>query len=123
VEDAYIRIPHQIQNFVRFCELVVHIGDAKQIDLVTGSDDQSQKAETMERFQQLEASLSEQGIQFNYAFNDKIHDREIKLDNGWLIKIGRGFDLYQKPDNWFSIGASDLSLRPCLETKVDIFRV
>ena len=122
VEDAYIRIPHQIQNFVRFCELVVRIGDAKQIDLVTGFDDQSQKVETMDKFQQLEASLSEQGIQFNYAFNDKIHDREIKLDNGWLIKIGRGFDLYQKPDNWFSIGTTDLSLRPCLETKVDIFR-
>jgi ATP-dependent Lon protease len=122
VEDAYIRMQHQVQNFVRFCELVVSVGDAKQIDLLTGSDNQTQKAEVMEKFQQIEASLAEQGIQFNYAFSDTIHDREIKLDNGWLIKIGRGFDIYQKPDNWFSIGSNDFALRPCLETKVDIFR-
>jgi len=122
VEDAYIRIQHQVQNFVRFCELVVRIGDAKQIDLMTSTDDQTQKAEVMERFQQLETSLAEQGIQFNYAFSDTIHDREIKLDNGWIVKIGRGFDIYQKPDSWYSIGSTDLSLRPCLETKVDIFR-
>lgn len=122
VEDAYIRMQHQVQNFVRFCELVVRVGDAKQIDLLTSTEDQTQKVEVMERFQQLEASLADQGIQFNYAFSDTIHDREIKLDNGWVIKIGRGFDIYQKPDSWFSIGSSDLSLRPCLETKVDIFR-
>ena len=45
------------------------------------------------------------------------------LDNGWIIKIGRGLDFYQKPGGWFEVGANDLSLRKCLETKVDIFRV
>jgi ATP-dependent Lon protease len=29
--------------------------------------------------------------------NPNIHDREIRLDNGWIIKIGRGLDFYQKP--------------------------
>ena len=67
-------------------------------------------------------SLKDHDIILNYSFNDKIHDREIKFDNGWVVKIGRGFDIYQKPDDWFSIGASDLSLRPCLETNVDIYR-
>jgi ATP-dependent Lon protease len=47
--------------------------------------------------------------------------REIRLDNGWCIKIGRGLDFYQKPDSWYAIGANDFSLRPCLETKVDIY--
>ena len=51
-----------------------------------------------------------------------IHDREIRLDNGWVIKIGRGLDFYQKPGGWFEVSANDLSLRKCLETKVDIFR-
>ena len=51
-----------------------------------------------------------------------LHDREIRLDNGWVIKIGRGLDFYQPPKSWFDVGANDLSLRPCLETKVDIYR-
>lgn len=58
---------------------------------------------------------------FNYFFDNKIHDRQVKIDNGWVIKIGRGFDIYQKPDDWFTIGASDLEMRPCLETMVDVF--
>ena len=39
-----------------------------------------------------------------------------------MIKIGRGLDFYQKPDLWFGVGSHDLSMRRCLETKIDIFR-
>ena len=42
---------------------------------------------------------------------------------GWVIKIGRGLDFYQKPASWHEIGVHDLALRRCLETKVDVFRV
>jgi ATP-dependent Lon protease len=45
------------------------------------------------------------------------------LDNGWVIKIGRGLDFYQRPTSWFEVGANDLSLRKCLETKVDIYQL
>ncbi|MCL4207299.1 MAG: hypothetical protein KJ000_32865 [Pirellulaceae bacterium] len=55
--------------------------------------------------------------------NRTLHDREIRLDNGWIIKIGRGLDFYQKPAGWFELGANDLSLRKCLETKVDAYRL
>ena len=54
--------------------------------------------------------------------NSALHDREIRLDNGWVVKIGRGFDIYQKPGDWFEIGSNDLDLRPCLETTEDIFK-
>jgi ATP-dependent Lon protease len=50
-----------------------------------------------------------------------LHDREVRLDNGWTVKIGRGLDFYQKPEGWYAVGAIDLSLRRCLETKVDVF--
>ena len=58
----------------------------------------------------------------NNRGNSALHDREIRLDNGWVVKIGRGFDIYQKPGDWFEIGSNDLDLRPCLETTVDIFK-
>ncbi|HOX85141.1 MAG TPA: MIT C-terminal domain-containing protein [bacterium] len=70
----------------------------------------------------LQESLAENGLKFQFKFRNRIHDREVRLDTGWVIKIGRGFDIYQKPENWYTIGTSDFELRPCLETKVDIFR-
>jgi ATP-dependent Lon protease len=61
-------------------------------------------------------------VELDIDLNPNMHDREIRIDNGWRIKIGRGLDFYQKPQGWYSVGANDLSLRPCLETKVDIFK-
>jgi len=122
VTDPYIRATHQIANFIRFCELVVKTGSVKKIELVTGFDDDYQKTETATKFESLKESLKDHEIEFKYSFNANIHDREVRLDNGWVIKIGRGFDIYQKPDDWFSIGVNDLELRPCLETMVDIFK-
>lgn len=36
VEDPYIRTHHQIQNFVRFCELLAHVSSMERIKLLTG---------------------------------------------------------------------------------------
>lgn len=122
IEDPYIRLQHQIQNFVRFCETVLKTGTVKKISLVTGYDDRTQLAEIAEKLEALKQSLLELDVELDVALNPNIHDREIRLDNGWTVKIGRGLDFYQKPGGWFEVGSHDLSLRKCLETKVDIFR-
>jgi len=122
IEDPYIRLMHQIQNLVRFCELAVKMGSVRKIKLITGLDNDAQKADIQEKFEILEESLRVSGIEFSWTFSPVIHDRSIKLDNGWIIKIGRGLDIYQRPDNWYSIGASDFDLRLCLETSVDVYR-
>lgn len=70
---------------------------------------------------ELKQSLLEVDIVLDIKFNEKLHDREVRIDNGWTIKIGRGLDFYQKPTGWSEIGSNDLSLRKCLETKVDIY--
>ena len=72
---------------------------------------------------ELHQSLLERDVLLDFTFKKKMHDREIRLNNGWVIKIGRGLDFYQKPPSWFTVGANEMSLRPCLETKVDIYRV
>jgi len=122
IEDPYIRLPYQIQNFIRFCEVIVKLSSIKNIDLLTSYDDELQRSEIEQKLNDLKQSLLEIDIVFEFDFNQNIHDREIRLDNGWVIKIGRGLDIYQKPQNWNDIGAYDLSLRKCLETKVDIFK-
>lgn len=122
VEDPYIRLQHQIQNFVRLCELLVRQGTVRQIQLVTSYDDSSQKTEIAEKLSDLSESLRDADIELTLDFNPRLHDRSIKLDNGWVIKIGRGLDIYQKPQSWFELGANDVSLRRCLETSVDVYR-
>lgn len=123
IEDPYIRMPHQIQNFVRFCETCLKTGSIRTIALVSSYDSTAQLAEFSERMEDLKQSLVEADVVLNIAINPNLHDREIRIDNGWHIKIGRGLDFYQKPGSWFEVGANDLNLRKCLETKVDIFRV
>ena len=122
IEDPYIRLQHQIQNFVRFCETLLKAGTVKKISLITGYDDKTQLADIVEKLDELKQSLLELDVELEVKLNPNIHDREIRLDNGWVVKIGRGLDFYQKPGGWFEVGANDLSLRKCLETKVDIFR-
>lgn len=122
IEDPYIRLPHQIQNFVRFCETCLKSGTVKSINLITGYDDKTQLADISEKIEDLKQSLLEMDVVLSVKLNPNMHDREIRLDNGWVIKIGRGLDFYQRPGSWFEVGANDLSLRKCLETKVDIFR-
>src|SRR5262249_38990900 len=90
--------------------------------LITGYDDQAQLSDVQNKLADLKQSLLDIDIVLEVEFNPNLHDREIRLDNGWVIKIGRGLDFYQKPTSWYEIGSTDLSLRKCLETKVDIFR-
>ncbi len=122
IEDPYIRMQHQIHNFVRFCETLLKAGTVKRIQLITGYDDKTQLADIAPKIEELKQSLLELDVDLEVKLNPNIHDREIRLDNGWIIKIGRGLDFYQKPGGWFEVGANDLSLRKCLETKVDIYR-
>lgn len=122
IDDPYLRLPHQIQNFVRFCEAVVKSPTVKTIKLSTTYDESTDVKEMSDHLSDVQQSLLEMDIKLEIDINEHLHDREIRIDNGWIIKIGRGLDFYQKPDSWFGIGANDLSLRKCLETKIDIFR-
>ena len=44
-----------------------------------------------------------------------------RLNTGWIIKIGRGLDIYKPLKGRFVMGHTDQDLRKCYETKVDIF--
>lgn len=122
IEDPYIRATHQVQNLVRFCEAVIKSPSVKRIRLTTSYDKETDLKDLAGKLDELKQSLLEVDIALEVLVNEHLHDREIKLDNGWTIKIGRGLDFFQKPDSWFGVGANDLSLRRCLETKVDIYR-
>ncbi|XP_023261099.1 MIT domain-containing protein 1 isoform X1 [Seriola lalandi dorsalis] len=121
VEDPYIRHTHQLYNLVRFCEMLLKAScKVKRIHLLT-SQDEADSSQQSSALAELKESLSNQGVTLDLQFSSTIHDREIRFDNGWIIKIGRGLDYFKRPKGRFSIGYCDYDLRQCQETTVDIF--
>jgi ATP-dependent Lon protease len=122
VEDPYIRREHQIRNFLQLCELAVQVGTIKSIELITSAEHDAQKDEAEKRLDEIKEGLADCDIALTYKFDDKIHDREVRTDTGWQIQIGRGLDIYQGPISRLRVGATNYDLRPCMETKVNIFK-
>jgi ATP-dependent Lon protease len=109
VEDPDIRAQHQIANFVRFCETVVKFAPTvRRLHLMTGYDEKTDLSAVSEKLEELKQSLLEADGALDIEVKNTIHDREVRIDNGWIIKIGRGLDFYQKPESWFAVGANDL---------------
>lgn len=99
IEDHYIRAPHQIQNFVRCCEALIKAPTLRRIVLTSSDDDQTDLKLVAERLEELKQSLLELDIALAVQVNDRLHDREIRIDTGWVIKIGRGLDLFHRPES------------------------
>ncbi|XP_074651734.1 MIT domain-containing protein 1-like [Tubulanus polymorphus] len=127
IEDPYIRNVHQIYNLLRFCELLVKHnqdkrGNVKMIRLLTGLESDTGQVDSQKnKLFQIKSSLQKFNINLTIEFSPTLHDREIRFNNGWIIKIGRGLDIYKPTETKFSIGSCDFSLRHCHETTIDIF--
>ena len=105
IVDPYVRLPYQLRNFMEFAKLVLEKKDPEidvKLHLVTTSEPEYIE-NTKEAFQQMAYSLENEGINFTYEFDDFIHDRSIKLNNGWKIILGRGLDIWQRTGGWYDI--------------------
>ena len=116
VEDNWIRKQHQIINFVQFCLMLVNMGNVENIRLITGFNDPEQ----INAFEELKDSLINFKISLSHEFSDKIHDRNINTDDGWVIDLGRGLDIYKRPGSWYTIEAEDYERRACFKTIINI---
>ena len=80
-----------------------------------------QGEEQHRKLSELKSSLAGRKIALVVEYSDTLHDRQVVFDSGWVVKIGRGLDIYKPPEGKMALGAFDLKLRKCLETTVDIF--
>ncbi|MGM0427890.1 MAG: MIT C-terminal domain-containing protein, partial [Thermodesulfobacteriota bacterium] len=53
---------------------------------------------------------------------NSLHDRWIETDTGWRIILGRGLDIFQKPEDRFTLGVFDQTKRKCKATTVTYLR-
>ena len=112
VYDPYIRIQYQIFNFMSFCEILEPQDNPLLLDLVTGYDPYNEE-ELKEKLEELQKGLKQDQIEFQYSFDNSLHDRWIEADTGWKIILGRGLDIFQKPDDKFTLGFFDQTKRKC----------
>lgn len=94
----------------------------KKIKLITGQDENvDQRRQQQSKLGELATSLLSYQITLEIEYSQTLHDREIRFNNGWIVKIGRGLDIYKGTKGKFEIGFCDYDLRKCHETTVDIF--
>ncbi len=123
IADPFIRQDYQIKNFMAFCEMLAPEKDLVEVHLVTQSENESQQYEQKNKFAELQNDLVKHRIKFTFEFDPKIHDRNIESDNVWRIVIGRGLDIFQKPETWYGLEEFDQTKRKCKETEIDYIRV
>lgn len=116
--DPYIRYDYQIHNFLNFCECVAPSQGTLQLVLATGADSNEQERTLSSKFDELQSSLEQDRIIFSYSFDKNKHDRWIEADTGWRIILGRGLDIFQKPEGKFTLGFVDQTKRRCKATTI-----
>eukprot|EP01104_Vermistella_antarctica_P014927 TRINITY_DN4798_c0_g1_i1.p1 TRINITY_DN4798_c0_g1~~TRINITY_DN4798_c0_g1_i1.p1 ORF type:complete len:312 (-),score=29.68 TRINITY_DN4798_c0_g1_i1:283-1218(-) len=128
LEEPYLTAPHQMCNLLRFAEMVVRLKTYKHIHVVTKSVTPSllsgggKPFDVIGALKELQTSLLRHRTIMKVYTVASLHDREIRSSNGATVKIGRGLDIYHAPSGRFCIGNSDLSLRPCRSTTIELMR-
>lgn len=115
VTDPYIRLPYQMRNFMEFAQLVARVKkeeDEVRLHLVTNNNEEYIE-NARDAFREIADTLEPVGIQFTFEFSDNIHDRDITLNNGWKILLGRGLDIYQKTGGRYDIAEYMQEKRLC----------
>jgi ATP-dependent Lon protease len=109
IVDPYIRLPHQGRNLVDLLALLASAKDPADeisVTLVTKEDTGEFQRQHLLMLKEIQDGATSVGIQFNVRWDETIHDRSLRTDNGWKILLGRGLDIFQKGSgSQFDIGA------------------
>lgn len=117
IEDPFIRTSWQIKNLMEFMTMLIDTRnvDELKVHLIT-NEEESKISELIDKLDDIKDDMIEYGIEFDYKFRD-FHDRCIKTDNGWVISLGRGLDIYEKYSP-YSVAAVRPGKRKCKEFMV-----
>ena len=68
-------------------------------------------------------SVFDLGIKMSFEFNPNQHDRFIQADNGWKIVLGRGLDIFLKPEGKFNVADLYQEKRKCRATEITYLKL
>ena len=123
LQDPYIRLRHQFENLLEFC-MMLEKNKSKEkpvnLKVVTWNLPEYQNMSTAS-FEDLKMGVRPYGINLEYKYEDQ-HDRYIQANNGWKITLGRGLDIFEKPESQFSIAVKDQTKRKCRPCEMTYLR-
>lgn len=113
--DPYIRLPHQVRNLVELINVIAGYKEPDEIIRVELSTyyQEGFLEETKDRFRDLQDNLKPIGIDFEFEFDEYIHDRYILIDDRWKIVLGRGLDIWNKTGGFYDIAETNPLYRTC----------
>lgn len=71
-----------------------------------------------ENLNEIAESVFDLSIKMSFEFNPNQHDRYIQADNGWKIILGRGLDIFLKPEGRFNVVDLYQEKRKCKATEI-----
>lgn len=92
IEEPYLKDFYQLCNLVMFCELAVSSCRSLKCIKVTTNRDQSPNSEQAKGINALTESLAKHNVVLYTDYTTSLHDRQVLLSNGFIIKIGRGLN-------------------------------
>jgi len=126
IEDPYIRLPYQMNLLLEFCSMLIQnksVEDEIDLHLVTWNEPDDMLQESTNSLTEIANSLFDSGIRLTFEFNPNIHDRFIKSDTDWKIILGRGLDIYQRPEGRFNIAGFQQEQRQCKSCEITFVKV
>lgn len=121
IEDPFIRTNWQVRNLMEFMTMLIDTRDVDDLKVHLITNEEEEKIpELIDKLDDIKDDMTGYGIEFDYKFRE-FHDRCIKTDNGWVISLGRGLDIYEKYSP-YSVAAARPSKRKCKEFMVTFTR-
>ncbi|CRL06470.1 CLUMA_CG019543, isoform A [Clunio marinus] len=121
IEEPYMKDHYHLCNLVMFCELAVTNCKNLKCIRITTNKDTNKESEQDKGLQSIANSLLLHNVCLSINYTSSLHDRQILLSNGYIIKIGRGLNYFKPLAGKLSLGQFNYNFRECRETNVDIF--
>jgi GTPase Era involved in 16S rRNA processing len=121
IVDPYLFKPHQFRNLK---ELILHIVESskpKIIDIHTSFPQLEFKDANEVALIDLSKELfSTHGVTLQYSYLSNLHDRYVIADSGYVVKLGRGLDIYKPSTGLAAHRSESRKVRAC---EINIFCV
>lgn len=120
LNDTFIRSTHQYRNLLEFMSVITTSCDVNDLEFVLNTtNDQmapSEKIDQQKALQEIADQAALIGLNMSFNIDNTLHDRSIIMDNGWKINLGRGLDIFQRPDSFRSLETLVPEYRKCYRT-------
>lgn len=123
--DPYIRMPHQMKHLLEFCIMLANnknTDEEIELNVTTWNESDEMLKLSSENLNEIAESVFDMGIKMSFEFNPNQHDRFILADNGWKIVLGRGLDIFLKPEGKFNVADLYQEKRKCRATEITYLR-